>query len=322
VYRFGAQRFDQGTGTYDVRFRDYSPGVGNFLTADHYSGQQADLRLGPVSFDTSAQGSPGVWEWLKDQGRAFINHIKEDPWQFAGELAIGAAAAIGVGLICATGIGCAILAGVAAGAAAAAYGYGVDVAQGEHDFDTGDFIKTTAIGAAVGGLTAGIGYGIGRGVSRLIGSAAAGAGEGAAGGLARAAADEGGPATLYHYSPLAKAPEILNSGKILASGADIPNGPGVFLTDIAPQRILVGVKAADISPAARAAGKLSVYQAARRIMASPWNYRRLQYYFKIDVRGLPVRPVVGDPRISNVFVIPGNDPLLFIGRLIEHGPLR
>jgi RHS repeat-associated protein len=168
VYRFGAQQFDQASGTYDMGFRDYSPTASRFLTPDHYSDVQADLRLGPVPFDIAMPDNRALWQRVKDMGREFVNHIKEDPWQFAGEVAIGIAAATAVGLICTTGIGCVILAGIAAGAASAAYGYTLDVAQGEHAFDVGDFAKQTAIGAAVGGITAGIGYGIGRGLSRLV----------------------------------------------------------------------------------------------------------------------------------------------------------
>ena len=169
VYRFGAQLFDQTSGGYDVGFRDYSPSVSRFLTPDHFSDVQADLRLGPIPFDVTVENKVGVWDWIKGLGQGFINHIKEDPWQFAGEVAIGIAAATAVGLICTTGIGCVILAGIAAGAASSAYGYGLDVAQGEHSFNAGEFTKQTLIGAGVGGLTAGIGYGIGRGISRLLG---------------------------------------------------------------------------------------------------------------------------------------------------------
>ncbi|MCW3844736.1 HINT domain-containing protein [Micromonospora yasonensis] len=142
--------------------------MSQFLTPDHYNDVQADLRLGPVPFDTAASNSLDFWEWAKGAGRSFVNHVKEDPWQFAGEVAIGIAAAAAVGLVCATGIGCAILAGIAGGAASAAYGYGVDVAQGEHSFDAGDFTEQTLIGAGIGGATAGIGYGIGRGLSKLF----------------------------------------------------------------------------------------------------------------------------------------------------------
>jgi RHS repeat-associated protein len=45
VYRFNAKRFDPNTGTYDMGFRDYNPGLNRFLTRDTYNGALADLNL-------------------------------------------------------------------------------------------------------------------------------------------------------------------------------------------------------------------------------------------------------------------------------------
>ncbi|WP_053204941.1 DNRLRE domain-containing protein [Jiangella muralis] len=45
VYRFNAKRFDPATGSYDMGFRDYSPGLNRFLTRDNYNGALADLNL-------------------------------------------------------------------------------------------------------------------------------------------------------------------------------------------------------------------------------------------------------------------------------------
>jgi RHS repeat-associated protein len=46
VYRFNAKRWDAVTGTYDMGFRDYNPGLNRFLTRDSYTGALADLNLG------------------------------------------------------------------------------------------------------------------------------------------------------------------------------------------------------------------------------------------------------------------------------------
>jgi RHS repeat-associated protein len=46
AYRFNAKRWDQHSGTYDMGFRDYSPGLNRFLTRDMYNGALADMRLG------------------------------------------------------------------------------------------------------------------------------------------------------------------------------------------------------------------------------------------------------------------------------------
>ncbi|WP_203453973.1 RHS repeat-associated core domain-containing protein, partial [Jiangella aurantiaca] len=46
VYRFNAKRFDPASDSYDMGFRDYSPGLNRFLTRDNYNGALADLNLG------------------------------------------------------------------------------------------------------------------------------------------------------------------------------------------------------------------------------------------------------------------------------------
>jgi len=45
-YRFNADRYDPGTGKYDMGFRTYDPGSNRFLTRDLYSGALSDLQLG------------------------------------------------------------------------------------------------------------------------------------------------------------------------------------------------------------------------------------------------------------------------------------
>jgi RHS repeat-associated protein len=49
-YRFNAKRWDQGSGEYDMGFRDYSPGLNRFLTRDMYNGALSDLNLGTNPF--------------------------------------------------------------------------------------------------------------------------------------------------------------------------------------------------------------------------------------------------------------------------------
>ncbi|WP_433363628.1 DNRLRE domain-containing protein [Actinoplanes sp. CA-142083] len=46
AYRFNAKRWDQASGSYDMGFRDYSPGLNRFLTRDSYGGALADMNLG------------------------------------------------------------------------------------------------------------------------------------------------------------------------------------------------------------------------------------------------------------------------------------
>jgi RHS repeat-associated protein len=46
VYRFNAKRWDRSSGSYDMGFRAYSPGLNRFLTRDSYNGALSDLGLG------------------------------------------------------------------------------------------------------------------------------------------------------------------------------------------------------------------------------------------------------------------------------------
>ncbi|MFI7064662.1 polymorphic toxin-type HINT domain-containing protein [Kribbella sp. NPDC050124] len=45
-YRFNSARFDGATGTYDMGFREYNPGLNRFLTRDMFNGALTDLGLG------------------------------------------------------------------------------------------------------------------------------------------------------------------------------------------------------------------------------------------------------------------------------------
>jgi RHS repeat-associated protein len=46
VYRYNAKRWDPASGTYDMGFRDYNPGINRFLSRDMYTGALNDLNLG------------------------------------------------------------------------------------------------------------------------------------------------------------------------------------------------------------------------------------------------------------------------------------
>ncbi|MGP3926293.1 golvesin C-terminal-like domain-containing protein [Streptomyces sp. 8N616] len=45
-YRFNSKRWDVNSGTYDMGFRDYNPGLNRFTTRDMYNGALADMNLG------------------------------------------------------------------------------------------------------------------------------------------------------------------------------------------------------------------------------------------------------------------------------------
>ncbi|WP_233257146.1 RHS repeat-associated core domain-containing protein [Promicromonospora sp. AC04] len=46
AYRYNSKRWDASSGTYDMGFRDYAPGLNRFTTRDMYNGALADMGLG------------------------------------------------------------------------------------------------------------------------------------------------------------------------------------------------------------------------------------------------------------------------------------
>lgn len=49
-FRYNSSRWDGGSGTYDMGFRNYDPGLNRFLTRDSYSGALADMSLATDPF--------------------------------------------------------------------------------------------------------------------------------------------------------------------------------------------------------------------------------------------------------------------------------
>ncbi|MCX4456331.1 hypothetical protein OOK58_30660 [Streptomyces sp. NBC_01728] len=49
-YRYNGKRWDAQSGTYDMGFRDYSPGLNRFTTRDMYTGALTDMGLGADPF--------------------------------------------------------------------------------------------------------------------------------------------------------------------------------------------------------------------------------------------------------------------------------
>lgn len=58
-YRYNAKRWDVGSGTYDVGFRDYDPGLNRFPSRDMYNGALADMGLGSDPFTGSRYAFTG-----------------------------------------------------------------------------------------------------------------------------------------------------------------------------------------------------------------------------------------------------------------------
>ena len=132
----------------------------------------------------------------------------------------------------------------------------------------------------------------------------------------RGAEDAAGAATrqtLYHYTSEAGYKGIARSGSLNASGADVPFGPGQFLTDIAPERVLAGPKSA-ISAEQQAQGFMSRWQLSQQLFTTPWKAPQLTHFLEIDVSGLDIL----NPR-PGTFLIPGESPLDLTGRIVRGG---
>ncbi|RZT11688.1 RHS repeat-associated protein, partial [Kribbella sp. VKM Ac-2569] len=58
-YRFNSKRFDGATGTYDMGFREYNPGLNRYLTRDMFNGALQDLALGTDPWNTNRYAFAG-----------------------------------------------------------------------------------------------------------------------------------------------------------------------------------------------------------------------------------------------------------------------
>ncbi|MEU4480232.1 DNRLRE domain-containing protein [Micromonospora sp. NPDC023966] len=82
AYRFNAKRWDQSSESYDMGFRDYSPGLNRFLSRDSYNGALADMNLGLDPWNNSrysfAGGNPisnvevDGHIWINDGGGSYV----------------------------------------------------------------------------------------------------------------------------------------------------------------------------------------------------------------------------------------------------------
>ncbi|MFE0648297.1 DNRLRE domain-containing protein [Streptomyces sp. NPDC059534] len=58
-YRFNAKRWDAQSGTYDMGFRDYDPGLNRFTTRDMYNGALSDMSLGADPYTSNRYAFSG-----------------------------------------------------------------------------------------------------------------------------------------------------------------------------------------------------------------------------------------------------------------------
>ncbi|SCG67212.1 RHS repeat-associated core domain-containing protein [Micromonospora siamensis] len=74
-YRFNSKRWDQNSESYDMGFRDYSPGLNRFLTRDNYNGALSDMNLGlnPFTGNRYAFGGGNPISAVELDGHIWIN---------------------------------------------------------------------------------------------------------------------------------------------------------------------------------------------------------------------------------------------------------
>ncbi|MER6633817.1 RHS repeat-associated core domain-containing protein, partial [Streptomyces sp. NPDC000987] len=74
-YRFNAKRWDAQSGTYDMGFRDYNPGLNRFTTRDMYNGALADMNLcdDPYTGNRYAFGGGNPTSFIELDGHTLSN---------------------------------------------------------------------------------------------------------------------------------------------------------------------------------------------------------------------------------------------------------
>jgi RHS repeat-associated protein len=129
-------------------------------------------RVANTVTNAAATAGRAVANFAKDTA----NTIKEDPWKFAAQVAVGVAITAGVAVLCAAtagigcGVGAAIVAGALAGSASAGVGYGIEVARGEREHNWADLATELVVGAIIGGALGGAAGVLGKTISGRIAS--------------------------------------------------------------------------------------------------------------------------------------------------------
>jgi RHS repeat-associated protein len=191
VYRYNGMRWDGGSRTYDMGFRNYSPALNRFLSRDMYNGALADLDLATDPWTANryafAGGNPVTN--IEIDGHSF--------WGIVAGIAAGVAVGVGCGLLVGwTGVG-AIGCGALSGAVGSMVTHAVDAPPEQQN--VAGYAQAGLIGGALGaGMAWAAPYvasAVGKVVSPLVtkaknalGGGARGAAEGAEGAAADATA--------------------------------------------------------------------------------------------------------------------------------------
>jgi RHS repeat-associated protein len=91
AYRYNSKRWDAASGTYDMGFRDYSPGLNRFTTRDMYNGALANMSLGsdPYTGNRYAFTAGNPISRVEMDGHFSLSDVG-DAWESVGDWVEGA----------------------------------------------------------------------------------------------------------------------------------------------------------------------------------------------------------------------------------------
>ncbi|WP_443333165.1 golvesin C-terminal-like domain-containing protein [Streptomyces sp. CB03234] len=98
-YRYNAKRWDANSGTYDMGFRDYNPGLNRFTTRDMYNGALADMGLGSDPYTGNRYSFTGgnPTSFVELDGHIFGCDWCGDALDTIGDVAVGGVKKVGGG---------------------------------------------------------------------------------------------------------------------------------------------------------------------------------------------------------------------------------
>lgn len=101
------------------------------------------------------------------------------------------------------------------------------------------------------------------------------------------------PDRLYHYTTEYGLLAIIESGVLRPSltkpnGRDVLLGEGQYLTSIAPETIACRSRT-EMTPEQEQAGKLSIFQLSRHILAGSLSLKKLDYFIELDVSNIAIK---------------------------------
>lgn len=171
---------DATTGLNALGARYYDADIGRFISPDPANDQTSAQTANAYSYGANNPitfmdpyglwSLSGAWNWVKDKASKAVDWVDENKGLLTN-IAIGVGAAIAIGALCGTGIGCVVVAGAIAGGLGAGAGYGVDVASGKENFSWAGLGTNVGLGAAAGVLGAGLGAAAGAGIRAAAGTA-------------------------------------------------------------------------------------------------------------------------------------------------------